>query len=70
MAHCRYAGGPDKFMNNALASLGQPIHPASAMMRFIGDGVFTFASRALAGDAQNLVDEVVRRMREHTEATT
>ncbi len=52
-------------MNFALASLGQPTHTAPVIRQFIGDGVFTFASRALAENAQNLVGEVVTRMRQH-----
>jgi phosphoglycolate phosphatase len=52
-------------MNYALASLGQPVHPESVTRKLIGDGIFTFASRALKDDQQHLADEVVRRMREH-----
>ncbi|HSV27767.1 MAG TPA: HAD family hydrolase [Sedimentisphaerales bacterium] len=52
-------------MNHALASLGQPTHPSSAIRTFIGDGVYTFASRALGENSQHLVEEVVAAMREH-----
>jgi phosphoglycolate phosphatase len=52
-------------MNYALASLGQPVHPESVTKKLIGDGIFTFASRALKDDQQHLADEVVKRMREH-----
>jgi phosphoglycolate phosphatase len=52
-------------MNYALASFGQPVHPQSVTRIYIGDGIFTFASRALPESAQGLVGEVVARMREH-----
>jgi phosphoglycolate phosphatase len=55
-------------MNHALSGLGQPTHDSSVIRNFIGDGVFTFASRALPPDARHLADEVVRRMREHYKA--
>jgi phosphoglycolate phosphatase len=52
-------------MNYALASLDQPIHQESVTKKFIGDGIFTFASRALKEDQRHLTGEVVKRMREH-----
>jgi phosphoglycolate phosphatase len=55
-------------MNYALASLGQKTHPESVTRIYIGDGIFTFASRALPEDAQGLVADVVARMREHYRA--
>jgi phosphoglycolate phosphatase len=55
-------------MNHALVSLGQPTHEQAVTRKFIGDGVFTFASRALPPDARHLADEVVKRMREHYKA--
>jgi phosphoglycolate phosphatase len=52
-------------MNYALVSLGQKPHSELVTRMYIGDGVFTFASRALPPDAQGLVPDVVARMREH-----
>jgi phosphoglycolate phosphatase len=55
-------------MNYALASLGQKTHPESVTRIYIGAGIFKFASRALPEGAQELVGEVVARMREHYRA--
>jgi len=53
-------------MNATLASMGFPTHPQEPYRRFVGDGMVTFARRALPADAveEVTVDEAVRRMRQ------
>jgi len=51
-------------MNHALEGVGRPGRGEGEMAQFIGDGVFTFAARALGESTPRLVEEVVRRHRE------
>jgi phosphoglycolate phosphatase len=52
-------------MNFALESLGQPQQSLGASQRMIGNGVGTFAKRALSAGKQDLADELALRMRRH-----
>ncbi len=52
-------------MNYALAEYGCPTQTAEKCRFMIGDGLQTFASRALPADKQNLVDDVMQKMKEY-----
>ena len=52
-------------MNFALESLGQPQQSLGASQRMIGNGVGTFAKRALSAEKQDLAEELALRMRRH-----
>jgi phosphoglycolate phosphatase len=52
-------------MNYALANLGQPMHQLEAFRQMIGNGLRTFAKRALPGEKEVLYDRVVELMRQH-----
>ncbi|MAE61862.1 MAG: hypothetical protein CMJ49_10970 [Planctomycetaceae bacterium] len=51
-------------MNWALGELGMPTHTADACRMFIGEGVGTFAERALPTDERHRVDELLALYRE------
>ena len=46
-------------MNYALESVGEPVHSLESCRMMIGNGVKTFAKRALSGDKQHLRDKVL-----------
>lgn len=50
-------------MNAAMRQLGLPEHPPQACRQMIGDGIRTFASRAVGPDHQHLADRAVELMR-------
>jgi phosphoglycolate phosphatase len=52
-------------MNYALASLGQPTHKIGAFKQMVGNGLRTFAKRALPNGKESLCDEVMEIMRRH-----
>lgn len=52
-------------MNFALESLGQPQQSLEASQRMIGNGVGTFAKRALLAEKQDLAEELAMRMKRH-----
>ena len=52
-------------MNYALASLGQPTHRLEAFRQMIGNGLRTFAKRALPSKNEALCDQIVKVMRQH-----
>ena len=49
-------------MNHALVALGLPPHPPEVCRRMIGNGVRTFAARALPPDRQDLRDDLIGLM--------
>ena len=51
--------------NHALATLDCPTHPLEAYRQFVGDGARVLCERALPGDRQALLPEMLRLMREH-----
>lgn len=50
-------------MNFALKAVGQPVHSIEECRRMIGNGVRTFAERALGAEQQGLRDEVLEIMK-------
>ncbi|HBG26306.1 MAG: hypothetical protein A2Y10_01910 [Planctomycetes bacterium GWF2_41_51] len=50
--------------NFALHFYDQQVHSTEAFMKMIGDGTRTLISRALAGDKQELIEQVLVKMRE------
>ena len=50
--------------NAALATLGCPTHPVDSYRFKVGDGAPQLCSRALPADRQNLLEEVLRLMRQ------
>ena len=52
-------------MNFALESFHFPLHSTDNCKKMIGNGVKTFAQRAIPQDKQHLRDEILSRMRRH-----
>ena len=49
--------------NAALTAVGCPAHPPASYRRMVGDGARTLCARALPAQRQELIDEVLARMR-------
>ncbi|MBN1124506.1 MAG: HAD-IA family hydrolase [Sedimentisphaerales bacterium] len=49
-------------MNHALVAMGLPPHPPEVCRRMIGNGVRTFAARALPPDRRDLLDDLIQLM--------
>jgi len=54
--------------NWALAQVGCPAHPVPSYRTRVGDGARELCARALPPDKQDLVDEVLKLMRQHYDA--
>ncbi len=50
--------------NYALKFFGQPVHNTEAIKQMVGEGTDTLISKALAGDKQELIGQVLAKMRE------
>jgi phosphoglycolate phosphatase len=50
--------------NYALKFFGQPVHKTEAIKQMVGEGTNTLISKALAGDKQELIGQVLAKMRE------
>lgn len=54
--------------NTALAALGCPTHLREKYRVLVGDGARVLCERALPADRQDLIEEVLKRMRAHYDA--
>ena len=54
--------------NAALSAVGCPPHPQARYRIMVGDGARTLCARAVPAHRQDLVDEVLQRMRAHYDA--
>lgn len=55
-------------VNFALTKVGCPTHPQERFRYLVGDGARNLCQRALPADRQDLVDELLRLMRDHYDA--